>query len=134
MQKALNARDHKRLIDLLARATGSTFSGERDAAVLAAKRFLDQRGARWGDLITPPTGEAAKPRKRTPPQSPPPRPRKRRAPSVAELFATCRQHRACLNDWERLFLGNISAQTWLSKRQYSVLCRIAHAAAARAAA
>lgn len=126
-QKALSARDHKRLIDLLARATGSTFSGERDAAVLAAKRFLDQRGARWDDVIAPADSEPAKPRKATPP------PRKR-APRASELLATCRAHREHLTEWEAMFCGNVSLQTWLSKRQYSVLCRIAHAAAARAAA
>jgi hypothetical protein len=50
---ALSAQDRARLAAILGRL-GSDHAGERDAAALAASRFLRQRKLAWGDVLGPP--------------------------------------------------------------------------------
>jgi hypothetical protein len=49
---ALTHSDRERLIKLLG-MLGSSFAGERDAAGLAAVRFLRERKLDWADVVLP---------------------------------------------------------------------------------
>lgn len=132
MQKNFSSSDYRKLVAIIGRF-GSDHPDDRDAAVLAGRRLLESRGMRWEDVFPAATSETLKPPAPTPSPSPPPSRQRKRAPGIGELLATCRQHRAHLTDWERLFLGNIR-QKRITKRQYAILCSITRRVCAAGAA
>ena len=80
----LSVEDRARLIRILG-MLGSAYPGERDAAALAASRFLANRGCAWEDVLQ----SHAEPRASRPEPSPPPPPRPNRPENWREDAAFC---------------------------------------------
>jgi hypothetical protein len=80
----LVAEDRARLIRILG-MLGSAYPGERDAAALAASRFLLGRGCTWEDVLQP----NAEPRASRPEPSAPPPPRTNRPENWRDEAAFC---------------------------------------------
>lgn len=106
--RALSAADCGKLAKILG-LLGSDRPGERDAAALAAHRFVQQRGIAWRDVLNSPRVE-------------------HKLPELGSWRGTCR---ACLarpdllRRWERGFLEDLPKFRRLSVKQRYVLREIA---------
>jgi hypothetical protein len=88
---------------------GSNHSGERDAAGLAAHRFLQQRGLTWPRVLEPPAIEQC-------------------LPELGTWRQTCREcleHPGMLRAWGKSFLADLPGFRRLSVKQRYVLNEIA---------
>jgi len=92
----------------------SSFGGERDAAALAAVRFLRERKLRWGDVVLPNLGSA-------------------RTEVDSSDLATCIRNLDQLTAWERQFVVSLRSFPRISAKQLAVLRDIARKARAAAA-
>jgi hypothetical protein len=118
MSRVLAPTDRQRLAKLLG-MLGSDYAGERDAAGLAAHRFIRERDLSWDDVIhpdIPATGnrDTLQPWRAT----------------VAE----CLRQPGALRAWERQFLRSLSDFPRISQKQRSVLGQIAERVLRRAVA
>jgi hypothetical protein len=113
---ALAAPDRERLMKLCG-LFASSFAGERDAAVLAAMRFLRERNLTWHDVIAPENLPSAS-----------------SEPSWRENVAQCIRAFDTLTEWEKNFIVSLRSFRRLSAKQIGVLRDIASKARARAAA
>jgi hypothetical protein len=105
---ALPQSDRTRLVKLLA-LLGSDHAGERDAAGLAAHRFLQKRGLSWEEALTP-------------------QPVERRLPEMGTWRATCRrllENPRELRAWERTFVADLPNFSRISVKQRYFLNEIA---------
>lgn len=102
--------DRIRLVKLLGQL-GSDHSGERDAAALAAMKFLRQRKLCWDDVVASHTPVTI-PAQRTP-------------LDWRAVAAACLRRPGYLNSWEVGFLRNLSGFSRLSRKQLSTLQGIA---------
>jgi hypothetical protein len=109
---ALTPADRERLVKLLG-LLGSSFAGERDAAGLAATRFLRERGLEWADVVLP--NLAA--------------PRGFRTEVEAEI-ETCIRALDRLTQWERQFVVSLRGFRHLSPKQAETVRGIARKARA----
>lgn len=106
---SLTAAERTRLISILG-LLSSSFEGERDAAALAATKFLRDRGVTWDDVIPPPACAFSASRawgayhgdRREPPHSP-----ENSAGWHGDL-ALCLRHLPELDDWPANFVTSIS--------------------------
>jgi hypothetical protein len=117
---ALAAPDRERLVKLCG-LFASSFAGERDAAVLAAMRFLRERKLIWDEVIAAPAN--------FPPE---------RGSELPEdwrgQIAVCLRSFDFLTSWERRFIVSLRGFRNLSPKQRDVLHGIASKITARAAA
>lgn len=104
---ALPVSDREHLARLLG-LLGSDFAGERDAAGLAAARFVKQRGLTWHDVL-----DVANQPERT------------KAAGWRDLVAQCRAQPGCLRPWERDFLCSLHGFPRCSPKQAAILRSIA---------
>lgn len=107
MPAALTDTDRERLVKLLC-MLGSSFAGERDAAGLAATRFLRERKLDWGDVVVPNCT----------------------APCNFSIEAdadieTCIRALDRLTEWERRFVISLRGFRHLSPRQATIVRDIA---------
>jgi hypothetical protein len=105
---ALSQSDRTRLVKLLA-LLGSDIRGERDAAGLAAHRFLTKRGLTWDEALSP-------------------RPVERRLPEFATWRTTCTrlmENPRALRPWERTFVADLPNFPRISVKQRYILNEIA---------
>lgn len=105
---ALSESDRSHLVKLLA-MLGSDHAGERDAAGLAADRFIRQRGLSWEEALAPKTHE-------------------RRLPEMGRWRRTCGQlmeKTQALRPWERSFVADLPKFPRISVKQRYVLNEIA---------
>ncbi len=109
---ALTANDRERLAAILGRLSFS-FSGERDAAALAATRFMQQRGLAWRDVLTSPPPEFERPSDAARPDF---SADWRRAASFCAS-----QGASVLTEWELSFVRSLLGFRRLSERQAQVL-------------
>ena len=106
---ALPPADRHRLASILG-LLGSNHAGERDAAALAADRFVRTRGIAWPDLLA---GEPAASNRAEP------------VNTVQADIALCRQHPGLLTQWERDFLRTLKPERGISLKQRGVLAVMA---------
>jgi hypothetical protein len=88
----------------------SEHQGEREAAILAATRILDQHGLRWCEVFTPP-------------ESP------KRETQSGGWGATCHrllEERSCLTRWEIGFISELRRFPRISDRQREILSGISY--------
>ena len=100
--------DRERLTKLLG-LLGSQFSGERDAAVLAATRILDCDGLKWHEILSLPHAP-------------------KREPRYSTWRTTCgrlRQRTDDLRPWEWRFVADLPAFLRISSKQRYLLAGIA---------
>ncbi len=102
---ALSPPDRNRLAGILG-MLGSSHAGERDAAALAADRFVRARGIAWPDLLA---GEPAAPSQAAP------------VNTLQADIALCRAHPGLLTEWERVFLRGLKAERGVSPKQRRIL-------------
>ena len=105
---ALSVDDRRKLAKLLG-MLGSAHAGERDAAALAAQRFVRDHGVTWHDVLRPTPGE-------------------RKLPELGTWRATvraCLERRGSLRPWEAGFLRDLPKFERLSVKQRYVLKEIA---------
>ncbi len=102
---ALPPADRNRLAGILG-MLGSSHAGERDAAALAADRFVRARGIAWPDLLA---GEPAASSRAEP------------VNTVQVDIALCRQHPGLLTQWERDFLRGLKPERGVSVKQRVIL-------------
>lgn len=129
----LTAAERTRLVGILGRL-GSSFEGERDAAALAATRFLKDRGITWDDVIPPPACASSTSGKwgtyQGDRREPPPWPKG--STDWKSDLAFCLRHLAEMADWPANFALSISRQRKvLSPGQAAKLAEIANDLAAR---
>ena len=108
MQAKLGQAEREKLAKLLG-LLSSEHSGERDAAGLAAQRFLKQRGISWVEVLIP-------------------QPAERRLPEFGTWRATCRrlmERPRDLRAWERTFVADLPNFGRISVKQRYVLTEIA---------
>ena len=106
---ALPPADRNRLAGILG-LLGSNHQGERDAAALAADRFVRSRGIAWPDLLA---GDAQKPAATAGGTRP--------TGTVEDDLAVCRRHPGLLTPWERQFLIGLKPGRTLSPKQRVIL-------------
>jgi hypothetical protein len=94
---ALPTRDAQKLAGILG-MLGSAHAGERDAAALAADKFVGERGLTWPVLlgIERPSDSAV--------------------PSDTEMVRVCLDHIQFLNDWSADFIESIARQVARGRR------------------
>jgi hypothetical protein len=138
---ALSPDQRQKLAKLLG-MLGSSHSGERDAAGLAAHRMVSGAGMTWFDVLTPQVEHHRRkpepePERDDPePDWPPPRPTNAYA-SWRRTVASLLSRTELLTAWEVGFLHSINERYSLSERQFEVLediverVALRHAAAAR---
>ncbi len=102
---ALPPADRNRLAGILG-LLGSSHQGERDAAALAADRFVRSRGIAWPDLLA---GEPAPPGRAAP------------VNTLQADIALCRAYSGLLTAWERAFLQGLKAEKGVSPKQRRIL-------------
>jgi len=105
---ALDSAERSRLAKLLG-MLGSTHPGEREAAALAADRFIRSRGAAWRQVLRPPAEEHKLPLLGT----------------WRDTCAKCLAHPRGLRKWEVDFLTDLPKFRRLSVKQRYVLTEIA---------
>ena len=88
---------------------GSDHAGERDAAALAAHRFVQQRAMRWRDVVEPAAIEKHLPELGT----------------WRQTAAACLERRGSLRPWEAGFLADLPGFRRLSVKQRYALKTIA---------
>jgi hypothetical protein len=106
MSKALSPDDRRRLCAIMERAAGTTFNGEKLAALDRAQSLLKAHELPWTELLSSVPAVA----------EPPPVRGWRQV--VREL------HRRQVNDWESGFLESILEWGALSEKQENVLRRM----------
>jgi hypothetical protein len=111
MPHILSLPERDRLIAILSRLH-SNYEGERQAAALAAVRFLKARDLQWQQVIAPPAS----------------------TDSWKDTATACLQLPAKLSAWEISFLRNLLRLNHLSAKQRACLVRIADRVLRRAAA
>ena len=89
---------------------GSNHAGERDAAGLAAARFIGQRGLTWAKVLSPPAIEKKLPEMGT----------------WRQTAAQCLERSGSLRPWEIAFLLDLPGFRRLSVKQRYVLNEIAN--------
>ena len=96
---------------------GSAHAGERDAAGLAADRFVRERGLTWHQILCPPTERS-------------------RGACVTwrDVVGACLRHPGDLSTWEADFLRGLPRFPRLSPKQATCLNRIADRVLGRTAA
>ena len=102
----LESEDRERLVKLLG-MLGSSFAGERDAAGLAAMRFLRERGLDWGDVILPHLAT------------------QRGSAQTDTAVETCIRALDRLTPWERKFVISLRGFRRLSPKQAAMVRDIA---------
>ena len=105
----LTRPDAVRLAKLLG-MFGSDHQGERDAAALAAHRFIRSLNVQWIDILDPPT---------------PDRSSTSGVVSWRDCVTECLRHANQLTNWERGFLGGLPSFERLSPKQANILNKIA---------
>jgi len=115
---ALSPTGRQRLAKLLG-LLGSDHAGERDAAALAAHRFIQSRGLTWQDVLEPEAAPAAVRSAMQP---------------WRETVADCLRQPGALRRWEGGFLRSLSGFARISPKQKSVLDQIAGRVLRRTAA
>jgi len=105
---ALSPPDRQRLAKLLG-LLGSDYAGERDAAGLAAHRFVASLGLTWPDVLQPEVVSAAN----------------RDFEPWRETVAACLRQPGSLRPWETDFLRSVTSFGRLSPKQKAALDRIA---------
>jgi hypothetical protein len=115
---ALTAGDREKLIAILS-LLASPFDGERQAAALAACRFLHHHDIGWSDVIGLPAQYSAASHNHS--------------ISWRQQAAECLMRTGSLRVWEIGFLRNIRASDRLSPKQRAVLQSIADRVLRRAA-
>lgn len=110
MTGTLTAADADRLAKLLG-LLGSDHAGERDAAGLAAHRFVRERGLTWYDVINPPA-----------PAETTSRPG---ATNWRETIAELLRQPGSLRQWEADFLRSLAGFPRISAKQRTILTGIA---------
>jgi hypothetical protein len=104
----ISSDDRTRLAKLLG-LLGSDFAGERNAAGLAAHRFVRERGIAWSDLLAAPRSA-------------------RRESTRAPWHATCAElakRPGHLRPWERQFIAGLPQFPHLSAKQRRILDELA---------
>jgi hypothetical protein len=109
--------DRQRLAKLLG-MLGSDHPGERDAAALAAHRFIQSRGLTWQDVLQ---SEAA------------PHANYNTVQPWRETVAACLRQPGSLRQWEGGFLRSLTGFARISPKQRAVLNQIAERVLRRAA-
>ncbi|MGI4944983.1 MAG: hypothetical protein ACRYHQ_31225 [Janthinobacterium lividum] len=106
---ALPPADRNRLAGILG-MLGSSHQGERDAAALAADRFVRSRGIAWPDLLAEPATQPASATGGSRPTG-----------TVEDDLAVCRRNLRLLTPWERDFLVGLKPGRSLSPKQRQIL-------------
>jgi hypothetical protein len=116
----LAAADRERLAKMLG-LLGSDHPGERDAAGLAAHRFIRDRGLTWADILLGAPGVVAAANRNA-------------VEAWRQTVADCLRQHGSLRPWEGDFLRSLAGFACISLKQRSVLAQIADRVLRRAAA
>jgi hypothetical protein len=112
--------DRERLAKLLG-LLGSDHADERDAAGLAAHRFIRNRGRTWEDILLGAPGAV-------------PAANRNAMEAWRQTVADCLRQHGSLRPWEGDFLRSLAGFARISLKQRSVLAQVADRVLRRAAA